>query len=127
MSGQADDPAVLVEAARAHLAKVILPRVPAEHRYDAAMIQNALAVALRQLADQGATVRDERAAIAAWLEAAGIAPGEDPRRTLAQALRRGRLDDADVIGLWRLLASSVAARLRISNPKATPPSEEPVR
>lgn len=118
---------MLVEAARAHVAAAILPHVPAERRYDAAMIQNALAVALRQLADQGATARAERAAIAAWLDAAGIAPGDDPGRTLATALRSGRLDDADVTGLWRLLASSVAARLRIANPKATPPSEEPSR
>lgn len=127
MSGQADDPAVLVEAARAHLVAAILPHVPAERRYDAAMIQNALAVALRQLADQGATARSERDATSAWLDAAGLAPGDDPRRTLARALRSGRLDNADVTGLWRLLASAVAARLRISNPKAMPPSEEPIR
>jgi hypothetical protein len=127
VSARADDPAVLVEAARVHLAAVIRPLVPAARRYDAAMIQNALAIASRQLADGGATAAAERAALAGWLAAAGIAPGDDPARTLKSALRSGRLDDADVTGLWRLLASSVTARLRICNPKATPPSEEPVR
>lgn len=110
---------LLAEARRTFLER-LLPLLPAEHRYDALMVANAMAIAARELVapagllpEAAAVMRNERDAGATEALAA-------LERRLAAEFRAGRYDmpGAERDAARRYLRAATQARLRVSNPKA---------
>src|SRR5262249_18292898 len=98
--------------------------LPADKRYAALMIANAMAIAARETAQKEALRRTESTELEAFYqdEAAPIdVSGEDRlltlNRRLAQDARAGRFHGAAEFRLRALLERQVEARLRVSNPK----------
>jgi hypothetical protein len=119
------DTADLLETAREALLGELLPEVPADRRYTALMIANAIAIVAREFA-LGDDADDREVE---WLRglAADIASPADPesadlpalRRTVTAAIRDGCYDDAaHAEALTRALLHVTADRVAISNPKA---------
>jgi hypothetical protein len=110
----------LLDVARRLLLDELVPLLPAERRYDALMIANAMAIAARELRDAGAG----SAAAARHLTAFyGMAADDtDPaalRRRLVADIRAGRFDDGAARDrLLALLRAELRSRLAISNPRA---------
>lgn len=106
----------LLEQARRTLLQEVLDLLPANQRYSALMVANAMAIAAREL-EQGPTVAaEERAALAGFLGAEEGAEAARLERHLAEAIRAGRHDAAEP--LHALLSASTTRRLQIGNPKA---------
>ena len=94
--------------------EALLPALPAEKRYDALMIANAIGIAVREIADGARTGEEEASDLAAFLETETADP-EDLAARLAAAIRAGRHDG--MAELHRLLEDSAVRRQRINNPK----------
>ena len=120
------DAAKLLAVARATLNDKLLPHLPEELRYDALMIANAIAIAIREYAAGDAPVQAELARLQVLFAESGSAlAGEalktvlaDHNRRLATAIRDGRFDDKERATLLDHLARTTADELAISNPKA---------
>lgn len=99
----------LVEIALKTLREVVLPAVPAEQRFPALMIANALSIAEREL--KGGT--DATDALRRLLGDDGDA--DTLSRRLCAAISEGRFDDRPELRpvLWEI----TRARLAVSNPK----------
>ncbi len=119
------DGRVLLAIARAELLATVVPALAPEHHYLARMIANAMAIAARELADDGAAVGELRALIGA-VYAADPAAGPPPRpeqpladleRRLAADLRARRFGPAADAPLGRLFDHQLAARLALANPR----------
>jgi len=96
--------------------ETILPVVPAEQRFAALMIANALGVAERELAAGDTAEPALAAAIGALIGEAGDLPALAPR--LCAAIEAGGFDDpARQAALRRVLGDLTRARLAVSNPK----------
>lgn len=96
--------------------ETILPVVPAEQRFAALMIANALGVAERELAAGGAAEPALAAAIGTLIGEEGDLPALAPR--LCAAIDAGDFDDpARQTALRRVLGDLTRARLAVSNPK----------
>lgn len=104
----------LLAVARAALRERVMPRLDGEGRYEAAMVANAMAIAIREV-ELGSAVRAEEQALLGEFYGAAAALAE-LRRRLCQDLRAGRLAGLEASGLRELLARLVHARLAISNP-----------
>lgn len=118
----------LLRIARETLLAQLRPLVPEHARYALAMVANAMAIAAREAEAGEAPAlaalarldalygRPARALAGAALQQA-LAEGE---RVLADDIRAGRFDAGDSrhAALMAHLRASVAARLRISNPKS---------
>lgn len=87
----------LLLTARESLLQRLLPALPAELHYEARMLANALAIAIREQAP--ATLAD---------------PARALTREAAQAIRRGEYDDG---ALFPALLEHTRAKLRVSNPR----------
>ncbi len=106
----------LLEAARKTLLDELLPALPAEKRYPALMVANAIAIAAR-------TARHDPApADALAAEARGVTGTDEaePWRALAAAIRAGRFDPGTDghDRVHALLRAYAEARCAISSPKA---------
>jgi len=121
-AGAASD---LLGTAREALLGELLPALPAEHRYTARMIANAMAIVARELA-LGNDAHSREVACLRGLAADVASPAEPEaaelpalRRTVAAAIRAGRFDDAArAAAITGTLLDVVADRVAISNPKA---------
>ncbi|MBK1836665.1 hypothetical protein JHL17_04505 [Azospirillum sp. YIM B02556] len=113
-----DDPSArdLVAIALRSFREAILPVVPADQRFIALMIANALGVAERELA-AGATAEPAlAAAVGGLLGEAGDLPALLPR--LCAAIDAGRFDAPDRQAALRAVLKDITlARLAVSNPK----------
>ena len=108
------DAASLLEQARHTLLQEVLDLLPADRRYPALMVANALAIAAREI-EQGPDAEvAENAALSALFDAEGDVTALE--RRLAEEIREGGHDGAAMV--HGLLRDSVTRRLRISNPKA---------
>jgi hypothetical protein len=111
----------LITLARETIATELAPTLQGEQRYQALMVANALAIALRELehAEDVRAPAGERRRLQE-LYGDSVDAGEDLTRLnqrLAQDIRRGDLDGAVDLGLRRLFRAQVSERLRISNPR----------
>ncbi len=95
---------------------------PAEGRYTELMLANAENIAARQAEAGDGPEREESEELSRLLGREGGLDGLN--RDLARAIREGRYDPgqpgADAV--FRLLRRTALARVRVSNPKALPPS-----
>ncbi len=116
---------VLLAIARAELLATILPALPPERHYLARMIANAMAIAGRELADDGAAAAGLHGLIGAVYAAdpaAGPPPSPDQplaelERRLAADLRARRFGPAAEAALGKLFDRQLAARLSLANPR----------
>ena len=119
------DGVALLEEARRTLLETLLPLLPPERRYDGLMVANAMAIAAREAAQGDASLREAVQRLSALFPAA--AANENPRAQLlelearlASEIRAGLCDapGARRDAVRDYLRYSVAARARVSNPKA---------
>lgn len=113
-----DDPGArdLVAIALRSFREAILPVVPAEQRFTALMIANALGVAERELAAGTAAEPALAAAVGGLLGEDGDLPDLLPR--LCTAIDAGRFDTPDQQAALRTVLKDITrARLALSNPK----------
>ncbi|MBL8471466.1 MAG: hypothetical protein KF778_12305 [Rhodocyclaceae bacterium] len=108
----------LLLTARQTLLERLLPALPEAQRYDALMVSNALAIAVREVELDAPAAHRERAALADLLGATGQGLDlPELRRVLGSHIRLGMFDHARRDELMAVLHASVEARLAISNPK----------
>jgi hypothetical protein len=120
------DATKLLAIARATLLDKLLAHLPEELRYDALMIANAMAIAIREQANGEAADAAELARLRGLFgeRAKSIAPDAldvalaGYRKRLATDIRNGRFDGAEREALLAHLAQTAADQLAISNPKA---------
>ena len=119
------DAAALLGTARATLMSELLPAIPAEQRYTALMVANAMGIAAREISlGPQARVREiERLRPLAAQDVAPSAAADDDvhalRRAVCAAIRDGRFDDdAHAATLHDALLAIAVDRLAISDPKA---------
>ena len=113
-----DDPGArdLVAIALRSFREAILPVVPAEQRFTALMIANALGVAERELAAGTAAEPALAAAVGDLLGEVGDLPELLPK--LCTAIEAGRFDAPDRQAALRAVLKDITrARLALSNPK----------
>lgn len=114
----------LLLTAREELMKRLLPALPADLRYQALMVANAMAIAARELENGPASDVSELAGLQKILE--GTAAAQDApagNAKLCEQIRAGAFD-AVTPGrklLMRHLAATTRDKLAISNPKALAP------
>lgn len=120
--------AALLEIARTTLLRELLDALPAEHRYSARMIANAMGIAAREHAAGCEPLRRELMRLCRLLEqsapqlhqrAALEHALEEHNRELAKRLRGGRFDSAHDPrrALWEHLLATTRDKLEESNPK----------
>ncbi|HLU00060.1 MAG TPA: phosphotransferase family protein [Burkholderiaceae bacterium] len=126
----------VLHIARQTLLNELLPQLPKASTYDALMVANAMAAAMRDLNDAGRSSAGVKRATCAFLETIplagnialssqgappaggqGMAENGDPRETLALALRRQAVPVEHEMALRRLLVLDTCTRLALSNPK----------
>jgi hypothetical protein len=122
------DAADLTETARALLLRDLLPALPAELRYSAHMIANAMAIAAREHrlgADAAANEAARLARLLANIEGARVTDAHDRRdlralrRAVCDAIRNGAFDGSEhAATLATALLDTAHERVAISNPKA---------
>jgi hypothetical protein len=120
------DAAELLAIARATLLDELLPRLPADLRYTALMIANALAIASRERAAGDADAQAELARLRALFAERGEPPTAaalntalaDYNRRLVNEIRSGRFDDHERAALADHLEKTTADKLAVANPKA---------
>jgi len=105
----------LLAVARAALRERLVPRLDGEGRYDAAMVGNAMAIAIRELELGGAARAAERRLLARFLGSPQAALPE-LRASLCRELRSGAIQQERSSKVAALLRELVHARLAISNP-----------
>ena len=105
----------LLKVARSTLRERIAPALDAGGRYEAAMLANALAIAIREL-EQGSGARAEEQDLLARFYGTSAATLPDLRRRLCHDLRTGAVMASRPDELRTLLHRVVHARLAISNP-----------
>jgi len=116
----------LLAIARATLLDKLLPHIPAELRYDALMIANAMAIAVREHANGEAAAQAELVRLRGLFDERAKPLASDAledelagyRKRLATEIRNGRFDNAERAALLAHLAQTAAGELAISNPKA---------
>lgn len=125
-----DDPKAgdLVAIALRSFRESILPVIPADQRFTALMIANALGMAERELAAGGKAEAELAAAIGGLINAKGDLRALLPR--LCTDIDAGRFDSAERQAALRVVLMDITrARLAVSNPKRlaaeAPKSETP--
>lgn len=100
----------LIELAVDTLRGELQPSLPAEHRYTAAMIANALEIARREILTDGETAR--------WELLDELYPeGDGDMKQLAVDIRSGKVNTAKVPDLHDRLRAILVEELRIRNPR----------
>jgi hypothetical protein len=120
------DAAELLAIARQTLLDTLLPRLPADQRYTALMIANAMAIASREHAAGDAAAQAELSRLrelfaehAKPLAGAALAAAlEGYNRRLATEIRHGRFDDRERAALRVHLEKTTADKLAVANPRA---------
>jgi cytochrome c551/c552 len=102
--------ATLIELAATTLRDDLMPELPAEKRYAAAMVANALDIACREIK------ADTEAPMWALLDAV-YEEGEGGPAKLAADIRSGTISEAKHPGLGKRLLAVLEAELAISNPR----------
>jgi len=126
------DGADLMTTAREALLRELLPVLPAEHKYSALMIANAMAIAAREHrlgpdAGQSETARLQNLLADCELPAAPSSDSHALRRILCSAIRAGRFDEpARATRLTQALMHTAEAWVAISNPKALRTASQPL-
>jgi hypothetical protein len=123
------DAAKLLAIARATLLDKLLPQLPEASRYDALMVANAMAIAIREYAAGGAPAQTELARLRTLYTERGETLAGDPledalrelNRRLATDIRGGRFDGRERAALLGHLEKTAADQLAIANPKALKP------
>lgn len=105
----------LLKVARTVLRETVMPQTSAEARYDAAMVANAMAIAVREL-ELGPRTRSAERALLAGLYDAADASLPELRARFCRDLRAGRFGPGREGEIRALLLETVRARLAISNP-----------
>jgi Domain of unknown function (DUF6285) len=105
----------LLKVARDSLRERVMPGIDAEVRYEAAMVANAMAIAIREL-ELGPGIRAEERALLAGFLGSSEATLLELRRRLCRDLRAGRWAQERAEELCGMLERIVHARLAISNP-----------
>lgn len=110
------DAPTLLRIARDTLIRTLLPALAGERRYAGLMIARALAIALRELADDGAAAAAEQVRLfARYPDAPPDASLDALRRRLVADIRAGAADDdAEVTALIR---DQVRDRLALTRPE----------
>jgi hypothetical protein len=120
------DAAVLLAIARETFQRDIVPLLSAEHRYTAAMIANAMAIAAREAQDDGSDTARELA-LFRTLYAEDSAPraSNDAKeqlsaynRRIVSDIRAGRFDVSNAKLVQAIVSHQINSRLRLSNPRA---------
>jgi hypothetical protein len=112
-----NDISALLAAAREVLRTDLMPELSGDARYRAAMIANAMAIAMRAAKESGRLESVEEIGLAAvYPRRAGEAIDMLRRRLIAD-IRSGSLDEAGKLLTERLLRPRVRACLTISNPE----------
>ena len=119
----------LLAIARQVLKESLIPALPAEQRYNALMVANAMAIASRQYADDPTAELEKIQALLRDfpVECEAVDWSAPPETAIRQAMsqvialiRSGRFD-ADATGALKgYLSLQVLQRVRESNPKALP-------
>jgi hypothetical protein len=126
VSGEQPDALELLAVARETLLEAVLPALSGDTRYQALMIANAMAIAIRELTAGTARAAHELEMLEILYgdEAAPRSAEEDTAaraerltRRLARDLRAGELDGGPQLGVRRLLRERLEARLAVSNPR----------
>ncbi len=116
------DAGELLAIARETLLEKLLPHLPDELRYDALMIANAMAIAVREQAAGDAPAQAELARVQTLLATCGDPPAgaslTDCNDRLATHIRSGRFDNKERAALLDHLEKSTADKLAVANPKA---------
>ncbi len=123
------DAVELLAIARSTLLDKVLAQLPADLRYDALMIANAMAIAAREQSAGDRAAQEELARLTALLAERSLplagkelqATCAGLKRRLAVAIRGGRFDDRDRAALLDHLAQTAADELAVSNPRALEP------
>jgi hypothetical protein len=105
----------LLKVARGSLRERVMPQVEAEARYDAAMVANAMAIAIREL-ELGPRARAEERGLLGEFMGEPAASLDQLRRRLCHELRSPSFAAEHAEELRCLLERLVHARLAISNP-----------
>ena len=105
----------LLEVARTVLREQVIPALDGGGRFEAAMVANAMAIAIREI-EQGSTTRAEEQALLAEFLGVPTATLPELRRRLCRELRDGVVLADRPDELRTLLRKVVHARLTISNP-----------
>lgn len=114
----APDGGELLATARHTLLDQLLPQLSGHCRYEALMVANAMAIAMREFADRGAQASAASRAIHDFLLGLSGAPlGGDPRHALVRRLRGRSIGEEHGGRLRQLLLDDTCARLSLSNPK----------
>ena len=100
----------LIELAITSLRTDLAPHLPADKRYDAAMVANALEIARREINTDG------EAPLWPLLDAI-YEEGEGSPKLLAQEIRSGKVSETTLPGLAEKLLAIVEAELAIRNPR----------
>lgn len=106
----------LLSLARSIVLRELVPALPADKRYEARMVANAVAIAARELSAGGEARSETAVALASVQDHIEAAAPEEIERALAAAIRAGD-HDADTT-IHAAMTRVVIADLRISNPKA---------
>jgi hypothetical protein len=115
--------AELLAVARNALTEDITPNVPAERRYTALMLGNALGIAAREVAAGDTPVREAVARLEALYNADARGTADEPRllsleRRLAREIRQGAHDSAPTHeAVAAYLEARTRAQVAISNPR----------
>ncbi len=120
------DAAELLAIARSTLLDELLPRLPADLRYTALMIANAMAVASREQAAGDADGQAELARLRSLFAEDGEPPPAaalktalaDYNQRLVNEIRNGRFDDIERAALLDHLEETTMDKVAIANPKA---------
>jgi hypothetical protein len=138
MSAEQPDALALLDIARETLLGQVLPQLDGDTRYQALMIANAMAMAIRELTP-GAVDHEPEAQLLRGLYGHLQAPGgEDAEQTsvrleerLSRDLRSGEFDGDRQQLVRQLLRARLEARLQVSNPRRwareVNPAADPVR
>jgi hypothetical protein len=112
------DASELLAIARQTLLDELLPQLPANLRYQALMIANAMAIAGRECVQGEPAQAAELQQMAELLKKAST-PSTDVRQALCRAIRQGDFDTPgdEQERLLSALSAITRARLSISNPK----------
>lgn len=112
--GEEPGGADLLAIARKVLRRELIGLLPAERRYDALMVANAMAIAGRRMAAGGEPEARELDRLGRLLGRDGTL--DDLNRDLARTIRRGECADPEEV--YRHLLETTLNNVRESNPKA---------
>ena len=125
-AGVAEEPDALdlLEVARETLLEAVAPALDGDARYQALMVANAIAIAIRELTADDADLPEELASLRGLYETGETPAGDDDAQALAalearlaRDLRYGVLDGGPQFAVRQWLRRRIEKRLAVSNPR----------